>query len=70
MCIKNLRFRDKKPLSQKLIVRNSRFRDFGTAKLCVITDVYGTGLTIAAVLTLGGKVSNNNQEEGFMVFEP
>ena len=42
MCVINLRFQDEKPLSQKLIVRNSRFMSFGTAKWCVITDVFGT----------------------------
>jgi len=42
MCVINLRLRDKKPLSQKLIVRCARFREFGTAKVCVIIDIYDT----------------------------
>jgi len=44
MCIINQRFRDKKPLSQKLIVKNSRFVSFEPAGGCVITDVFGTVL--------------------------
>ena len=40
----NERLQDKKPLSQKLIARNSRFHGFCTAIWCVITDVYGTVL--------------------------
>ena len=44
MCIINGRFQDKKPLSQKLIVRNSCFHEFGDVKCCVITHVYWTVL--------------------------
>ena len=33
MCLINLHFRDKNPLSQKLIVRNSRFYEFWTSEL-------------------------------------
>jgi len=46
MCLTNQSYQDKKPLSQKLIVRNSRFNEFCTAKWCVITDVYGMGFYI------------------------
>ena len=42
MCLTNDPFRDKKTLSQKLIVRNSQFREFWRPKWCVITDVFGT----------------------------
>ncbi len=35
MCLINLRLQDKKPLSQKLIVRNSRFHEFWTTAVCV-----------------------------------
>ena len=44
MCLKNEGLRDKIALSQKLIVRNSRIYAFGTAKWCVITDIFGTTL--------------------------
>ncbi len=44
MSLTNHRLKDKKSLSQKLIVRNTRFLSIGTVKLCVITDVYWTGL--------------------------
>ena len=43
-CLINRRFRDKNTLSQKLIVKNFRIHSFGTAKLCVITNVFGTVL--------------------------
>jgi len=43
MCIINHRLRDKKPLSQKLIPKTSRFYEFYAAKWCVITYVYETG---------------------------
>jgi len=49
MCLINDRFRDKKPLSQKLIVGISRFHELNTPKWCVITDVYGTGLSSIAL---------------------
>jgi len=50
MCLTNLGLRDKKPLSQKLIVRNSRFHEIGAAKLCVITDVFETAYSKSRIL--------------------
>ena len=46
MCLTNHRLRDKNTLSQKLIVRISRFHEFCTAKWCFITDVYDTVLLL------------------------
>ena len=34
MRLTNVRLQDKKPLSQKLIVRNSRFHEFWTTAVC------------------------------------
>ena len=45
MCLTNQGLKDKKSLSQKLIVRYSSFYAFLGLKWCVITDVCGTGLT-------------------------
>ena len=42
MCLTNLGLQDKKPLSQKLIVGNFRFREFCAANWCFITYVYRT----------------------------
>ena len=60
MCFIIEGLKDKKPLSQKLIVRNSRFHEFCTAKLCVETDVYETGLNILSRIAFGGYISEAN----------
>ena len=52
MCLINQRLRDKNPLSQKLIVRNARFHEFCTAKLCLKSDVFGTVDTMSRKLML------------------
>ncbi len=63
MCLTNLGLRDKKPLSQKLIVRNSRFREFGTAKWCVITDVFRTVLFQQHHLPRMDEIANSAAKE-------
>ena len=54
MCIINDRFRHLLSQYRKLIVRNSRFHEFCTVKLCVVTYVYETGfMTIGLRQLLG-----------------
>ena len=44
MCIINVCFLDKFPVSQKIISENSRFWDSERTKWCVIASIYDTDL--------------------------